>query len=416
MTLIRPLKGLRPRQEHASAVIAPPYDVLNTAEAKERVKGRPHSFLHISKPEIDCPEDTDPYSPMVYEKGAENLQRLIADGILMQDKEPCYYAYQLIMDGHEQTGLVAVANVDDYDSNRIKKHEFTRPEKEDDRTRQIDVLNAQTGPVFLTYRQQPAVDEIISQVKKQSPEYDLRADDGVQHTLWVISDPEQISELTRLFDEMDNLYIADGHHRSASASRIAAMRREQYPDAPADAPFNYFLSVIFPDNQMKILDYNRVIRDINGLPAEAFITRIAHSFDISESDGPVKPEHAGQFGMYLNKHWYRLDIHADKIPTDDPVKRLDVSLLADNLISPILGIDDPRRDKRIDFVGGIRGLSELERRVDSGEMAVAFSLYPTSLGDLMAVADANEVMPPKSTWFEPKLADGLVSHLLTDLD
>ena len=416
MTLIRPLKGLRPRQEQASAVIAPPYDVLNTAEAKERVKGRPHSFLHISKPEIDCPEDTDPYAPMVYEKGAENLQRLIADDILIQDKEPCYYAYQLIMDGHEQTGLVAVANVDDYDSNRIKKHEFTRPDKEDDRTRQIDVLNAQTGPVFLTYRQQPEVDEIISQVKGQTPEYDLRADDGVQHTIWVISAPQQINELTRLFDQMDNLYIADGHHRSASASRIAAMRRKEFPDASADAPFNYFLSVIFPDNQMKILDYNRVIRDINGLPADAFITRIAHSFDISEADEPVKPEHAGQFGMYLSKQWYRLDIHADKIPSDDPVKRLDVSLLADNLISPVLGIDDPRRDKRIDFVGGIRGLGELEKRVDSGEMAVAFALFPTSLGDLMAVADANEVMPPKSTWFEPKLADGLVSHLLSDAE
>lgn len=414
MTLICPLKGLRPRQEHASAVIAPPYDVLNTAEAKERVIGRPDSFLHISKPEIDCPEGTDPYAPEVYQKGAENLQRLISDGILIQDEQPCYYAYQLIMDGHEQTGLVAVANVDDYDSNRIRKHEFTRPDKEDDRTRQIDVLNAQTGPVFLTYRQQPAVDEIIAKVKKQSPEYDLCADDGVQHTIWVISNQSQIDELTRLFDQMDYLYIADGHHRSASASRIAAMRREQYPEASSDAPFNYFLSVIFPDNQMNILDYNRVIRDTNGLPSDAFIKRIAQYFDISESDEAVKPRHAGQFGMYLDKHWYRLDIHADKIPSDDPVKRLDVSLLADNLISPILGIDDPRRDKRIDFVGGIRGLSELEKRVDSGEMAVAFSLYPTSLGDLMAVADANEVMPPKSTWFEPKLADGLVSHLLTD--
>jgi len=413
MTLIRPFKGLRPRKEFAEEVVAPPYDVLNTQEARVRAEGRPYSFLHISKPEIDCPEGTDPYDAVVYSKGAENLKHLMREKILIQDDKPCYYAYRLNMNGHEQTGLVAVSNVADYDSNRIRKHEFTRPDKEDDRTRQIDALNAQTGPVFLTYRHHPEVDDIMQSVMQADPEYDLTADDGVRHTLWVISDEGQINKLTALFEAMDYLYIADGHHRSASASRIAAMRNKEQADQANEAPYDYFLSVIFPDNQMKILDYNRVVKDLNGLDADEFIRKVASAFDISESDDPVSPDHAGQFGMYVKNCWYRLDIRADRIPSDDPVARLDVSLLANNLIEPILGISDPRRDKRIDFVGGIRGLQELEKRVDSGEMAVAFSLYPTSLTDLMAVADANEVMPPKSTWFEPKLADGLVSHLLT---
>ena len=414
MSLIRPFKGLRPRKEFAEDVVAPPYDVLNSQEARVRAEGRPNSFLHISKPEIDLPEGTDPYDASVYDKGAENLQRLINEKILMRDEKPCYYAYRLNMEGHEQTGLVAVSNVKDYDSNRIRKHEFTRPDKEDDRTRQIDALDAQTGPVFLTYRHHPEVDAIMQMAMEANPEYDLTADDGVKHTLWVISHDEQVNKLTALFDAMDYLYIADGHHRSASASRIAAMRNKDLKEADGESAFDYFLSVIFPDNQMKILDYNRVIKDLNGLNTEQFIQKIALSFDISESDEPVKPTHAGQFGMYMQSRWYQLDIHADNVPTDDPVGRLDVSLLANNLIDPVLGISDPRRDKRIDFVGGIRGLKELEKRVDSGEMAVAFSFYPTSLSDLMAVADANEVMPPKSTWFEPKLADGLVSHLLSE--
>ncbi len=416
MTLIRPFKGLRPRKEYAEDVVAPPYDVLNTEEARIRAEGRPYSFLHISKPEIDCPQGTDPYDASVYAKGAENLKRMIKEKILMQDGKPCYYAYRLIMNGHEQTGLVAVSNVEDYNSNRIRKHEFTRPDKEDDRTRQIDALDAQTGPVFLTYRHQPAVDAIMQSSMEADPEYDLTADDSVRHTLWVIADDEPVDKLTALFDSMDYLYIADGHHRSASASRIAAMRKKDRTEQTDEAPYNYFLSVIFPDNQMNILDYNRVVKDLNKLETDEFIKKIATAFDISQADEPVKPDHAGQFGMYVQSCWYRLEIHADRIPSDDPVARLDVSLLADNLIDPILDISDPRRDKRIDFVGGIRGLQELEKRVDSGEMAVAFSLHPTSLTDLMAVADANEVMPPKSTWFEPKLADGLVSHLLTDIE
>jgi uncharacterized protein (DUF1015 family) len=392
--------------------VAPPYDVLNTKEARLRAEGRPWSFLHISKPEIDLPEGTDPFDATVYAKGAENLQHMLEQNILMQDKSPCYYVYRLVMGSHTQIGLVAVASVADYDTNRIRKHEFTRPDKEDDRVRQVDALNAQTGPVFLTYRHHAEVDAIVGQVAQGAPEYDLSADDGVRHTIWVLSDEAQCGQLTQLFDAMDCLYIADGHHRSAAASRVAAMRKENNPDHSGNESYNYFLSVIFPDNQMQILDYNRVVTDLNGLSAEAFLQRVGECFDVELSGAEVKPVHSGEFGMYLQGNWYRLKLHAQLIPQDDPVARLDVSMLANHLIEPVLGISDPRRDKRIDFVGGIRGLGELAKRVDSGEMAVAFALFPTSLEDLMAVADANEVMPPKSTWFEPKLADGLVSHLL----
>lgn len=412
MSLIRPFAGLRPTPEHAEDVVAPPYDVLNTEEARARAAGRPYSFLHISKPEIDLPPGTDPYSAEVYAKGAENLQSLLAKGILQRDPQPCYYLYRLIMGEHRQTGLVAVASVPDYDINRIRKHEFTRPDKEDDRVRQIDTLNAQTGPVFLTYRHDQRVDELVAQVCRGTPEYDLTADDGVQHTIWVLSEPALIEELTQRFDAMDCLYIADGHHRSAAASRVAAMRKANNAAHSGEESYNYFLSVIFPDNQMKILDYNRVVKDLNGLDNAAFLDTLSGNFSVEPQPHAVKPAQPGEFGMYLAGQWYQLTIRRDLIPQHDPVKRLDVSLLQDNLIEPVLGISDPRRDKRIDFVGGIRGLQELEKRVDSGEMAVAFALFATSLDDLMSVADANEVMPPKSTWFEPKLADGLVSHVL----
>jgi uncharacterized protein (DUF1015 family) len=411
MPLIKPFAGLRPKQEFAPDVIAPPYDVLNSEEARERAKGREYSFLHISKPEIDLPQGTDPYAEQVYAKGAENLNRLLTENILFQDPQPCYYVYRLIMEAHQQIGLVAVASVADYDTNRIRKHEFTRPDKEDDRVRQIDALNAQTGPVFLTYRHNSIIDELIEKIIQDKAEYDLTADDRVQHTIWVVNDKQSIDTITRTFDAMDCLYIADGHHRSAAASRVTAMRKEINSNYTGDESYNYFLSVIFPDNQMQILDYNRVITDLNGLSETDFIQKINKAFVVEESDAAVKPAHTGEYGMYLSGKWYRLSIKPENIP-DDPVGRLDVSLLQNNLIEPILGIADPRRDKRIDFVGGIRGLSELEKRVNSGEMQVAFSLYPTSLDNLMAVADANEVMPPKSTWFEPKLADGLVSHVL----
>jgi uncharacterized protein (DUF1015 family) len=406
MTLIRPFAGLRPLPARAAEVVAPPYDVLNSAEARERAKGRPWSFLHISKAEIDLPENTDPYDPAVYAKSAENLQKMLDEGILVRDSKPCYYAYRLIMNGHSQIGLVAAASVKDYDSNRIRKHEFTRPAKEDDRVRQIEALNAETGPVLLAYKSQSDMDAILAQVASTQPVVDVTADDGVQHTFWVIDDDATIAKITAGFDAMNAIYIADGHHRSASASRVAKTR-----DSDGESNSDYFLSVIYPHNQMNILDYNRVITDLNGLGKDELLDRIKQSFSVKAEDAAVSPKQEGEFGMYLEGQWYRLNIQPELIPSD-PVKRLDVSLLADNLIDPLLGISDPRTDNRIDFVGGIRGLGELEKRVDSGEMAIAFSLYPTSMEALMAVADAGEVMPPKSTWFEPKLADGLVSHVL----
>ncbi|MDP2829924.1 MAG: DUF1015 family protein [Sulfuricellaceae bacterium] len=410
--LIRPFPGLRPAPGRETEIAAPPYDVLSTREARERVTGKPWSFLHISKPEIDLPPETDPYAPEVYAKGAENLAKMLTAGLLSQDDAPCYYAYRIIMGAHSQTGLVAAASVADYDTNRIRKHEFTRPDKEDDRVRQIDALNAQTGPVLLAYPTAPEVDAILAQAGAGKPDADVTADDGIRHQIWVIRDSDAIHQLTAAFDNMKAIYIADGHHRSASASRIAAARKAVNPAHTGDENYNYFLSVIFPHHEMKIMDYNRVMTDLNGLDKAQFLGKIAENFAVEKQVGQFKPAQTGEFGMYLDKQWYRLTVPKNLIPSNDPVARLDVSLLQNHLIAPILGINDPRRDKRIDFVGGIRGLAELEKRVDSGEMALAFALFATRMEDLMAVADAGEVMPPKSTWFEPKLADGLVSHQL----
>ncbi|MEZ5543152.1 MAG: DUF1015 family protein [Pseudomonadota bacterium] len=402
MTLIRPFAALRPVSGHAADVVAPPYDVLSSVEARERARGRPLSFLHISKAEIDLPVGTDPYSEAVYARAAQNLQRLLADGVLIRDPAPCYYVYRLVMGAHSQTGLVAAAAVAAYDSNRIRKHEFTRPDKEDDRVRQIEALGAQTGPVLLAYRSEATVDAMLDEVTLTAPAVDLVAADGIGHTLWVVQDTALIERITQAFDAMRALYIADGHHRSAAASRVAAHRGD------ADG---VFLTVIFPHSQMQILDYNRVVRDLAGMSAEQFLARVSAGCRVVPAGSAVHPQRPGECGMYLAGQWYQLDLAAGTLP-DDPVERLDVSLLADRVLAPVLGITDPRRDKRIDFVGGIRGLGELERRVDSGEMAVAFALHPTRMEDLMAVADAGEVMPPKSTWFEPKLADGLVSLML----
>ncbi len=412
MSLIRSFAGLRPAPEYAAAVAAPPYDVLNSSEARARAKNRPYSFLHISKPEIDLAPDIDPYSPAVYAKGAENFTALIKQGILQRDKKPCYYVYRLVMGDHTQTGIVAAASVAAYDNGHIRRHELTRPDKEDDRVRQIDALNAQTGPVLLTYRHVAAIDALLDSISSVAPEVDITADDGIRHMLWVVRDAEPSLRLAAAFEAVPTLYIADGHHRAASASRIAATRRADNPGHTGVESYNYFLSVLFADNQMQIFDYNRVIRDLNGLSREDFLRQLEQCFSVHASSEPVKPVAVGEFGMYLPGQWYRLNLNSDLLAVRDPVARLDVSLLATHLIEPVLGIHDARRDKRIDFVGGIRGLSELVKRVDSGEMAVAFSLYPTGMGDLMAVADAGEMMPPKSTWFEPKLADGLVSHLL----
>jgi uncharacterized protein (DUF1015 family) len=407
MSLIRPFRGLRPTASNAAAVAAPPYDVLSSDEARERAAGKPWSFLHISKPEIDLPADTDIYSPQVYAKAVENLKKMMDAGILARDAQDCYYAYRLVMGQHEQTGLVAAASVAAYDINKIRKHEFTRPDKEDDRVRQIEALNAQTGPVLLAYPSAPQADELLKQASAGTPDADVTAPDGIRHTIWAVRDAGLIERITATFDAMPALYIADGHHRSAAASRVAAARRK----AGAEQASDYFLSVIFPHHQMKILDYNRVVKDLNGLTAEQFLEKLGKAFLVSPACGAVKPSCPGEIGLYLPGRWYRLNIDP-KLFVQDPVENLDVSLLSAQVLGPILGIADLRRDKRIDFVGGIRGLPELEKRVDSGEMAVAFAMFPTRMEALMAVADNNQVMPPKSTWFEPKLADGLVSHVI----
>ena len=412
MHLIRPFTGLRPAPGRAADVAAPPYDVLSTEEARDRATGKPWSFLHISKPEIDLPPGTDPFAPAVYAKAAENLQRMLAQKVLERDRQPCYYAYRLIMDGHAQTGLVAAASVTAYDSNRIRKHELTRPDKEDDRVRQIESLNAQTGPVLLAYPHAPDVDNLLLQVMDGEPVADVAADTGVRHSLWRIEQATVLHELTQAFDAMPALYIADGHHRSAAASRVAASRRAAKPMGAGTQSYNFFLVVAFPHHQMRILPYNRLVTDLNGLSSQEFLSKAGQKFALHAASGAVTPARPGEFGLYLSGQWYRLNIHSAVVPASDPVRRLDVSLLADCLLAPLLGITDPRRDKRIDFVGGIRGLAELERRVDNGEMAAAFSMFPTRMEDLMAVSDVGAVMPPKSTWFEPKLADGLVSHVL----
>ncbi|MFN0040483.1 MAG: DUF1015 domain-containing protein [Burkholderiales bacterium] len=412
MHLIRPLAGLRPAHGRAADVAAPPYDVLSTEEARARAAGKPWSFLHISKPEIDLPSDTDPYSPAVYAKAAQNLARMLAEGVLERDKAPAFYAYRLVMGEHVQTGVVAAASVEAYDTQRIRKHEFTRPDKEDDRVRQISALNAQTGPVLLAHPDHRDVADLLTQATQGDPFADVVADTGVRHSIWRIGDAMSIEVLIRAFDAMPALYIADGHHRSAAASRVCAARRQANAGHTGQEGYNTFLAVIFPHSQMNILPYNRLVADLHGLSRAAFLERLQTEFLTVPSSEPVTPAKPGDFGLYLPGQWYRLGIRSERMAVHDPVARLDVSLLADYVLAPILGIRDPRRDTRIDFVGGIRGLRELEQRVDRGGMAAAFSLFPTRMQDLMAVADTGAVMPPKSTWFEPKLADGLVSHVL----
>lgn len=406
--MIRPFTGLRPRSSDAAAVAAPPYDVLSSEEARNKAVDKPLSFLHISKAEIDLPPEIDHHAPEVYAKSAENLKRLVDSGVLFRDSNPCYYAYRLVMGEHVQTGLVVAASVEAYDSNRIRKHEFTRPDKEDDRVRQIEALNAQTGPVLLAHPDSAEAEHLIATATDAPPVADVMASDGIRHTIWKIDTADSVARISAVFAAMPALYIADGHHRSAAASRVAAARRGK--DAADSA--EYFLSVIFPARQMHIMDYNRVVRDLNGLSVEAFLAAVEQRYTLTPSTRAVKPEQTGVCGMYLAGRWYRLAILPKLIPPEDPVRRLDVSLLAEHILGPLLGITDLRRDQRIDFVGGIRGLAELEKRVDSGEMVVAFAMYPTQMTELMSVADAGEVMPPKSTWFEPKLADGLVSHVL----
>ena len=407
MTLIKPFRALRPAPGRAADVLAPPYDVLSSAEARERAAGKPWSFLHVSKAEIDLAEAIDPYDPAVYAKAGENLQRTIGAGVLTRDDKPSYYVYRLTWRGHVETGFAAVASVAAYGENRIRKHELTTIAKEDDRVRQIEAVQAQTGPVMLAYPTAPEVDAVLARTAADSPEVDVTADDGVRHQLWVIADDLSIAALTHAIDALPALYIADGHHRSAAAERIAKAR-------DGVGSHSYFLAVLLPQNEMTILDYNRVLRDLNGHSAEALLAEIGKRYAIAPSVQPVQPQSGGDVGMVLGGRWYRLTLRPEILKTagDDPVARLPVTLLARNIIEPVFNVTDPRRDKRIDFVGGSRGLAELERLVASGQMAAAFALYPTQMHDLMAVADSGEIMPPKSTWFEPKLADGMVNHVL----
>lgn len=410
MTSILPFRALRPDPAFAEQVASPPYDVLNSEEARQAVAGHPYSFLHVTKSEVDLPIDVHPYSTLVYEKARDTLQGLISRGVLLRDQAPAYYIYRLTWKGRSQTGLVCLSSVEDYNQGRIRKHEFTRPEKENDRINHIKVTGAQTGNVFLAYENVTDMDTLVAQwISGHKPVYDFTAHDGVTHTVWVMDDAAAIGQVTRIFaTQVPCTYIADGHHRAASAAKV---REAMGSAAPAGA--DYFLTTLFPAAELEIMDYNRVVKDLNGMSAEDFISSLQDDFMITLSTEPVLPSEPHEFGMYLEGQWYILAAR-EGTWTNDPIGVLDVTILSHNLLDKILGIRDQRTDKRIDFVGGIRGLQALEQRVNSGEMAVAFSIYPVTIKQLFAIADSGQVMPPKSTWFEPKLRDGLLTHLITD--
>lgn len=412
MATFRPFRAYRPKPELAAEVAAKPYDVLNSDEARAEVAGHPLSFLHVGKPEVDLDPSIDLHDPRVYEKGKENLQRLIDEGVLFQDPEPYLYLYAQTMDDHTQYGLVGCAAVEEYWNDTIKKHEHTRKDKEEDRSNHVRVTNAHSGPIFLTYPDHPGIDALVDAVRVQPPATDHVSADGIRHQTWVIDDAEMIARLRELFATVPNLYVADGHHRSAAAAIVGRERARANPKHRGDEEYNFYLAVVFPAGQLRIMDYNRVVKDLNGQSESEFIDRLKERFTIQPADGQVRPPRKGSFGMYMNGAWHLLEADAELLENADPVQRLDVAIMQNHILQPILGIMDPRTDKRIDFVGGIRGLGELERRVDSGEMTVAFSMHPTSIGELMAIADAGQVMPPKSTWFEPKLRDGLFVHFL----
>lgn len=409
MASIQPFKALRPQPQLAKQVASRPYDVLSSAEAKTEAQGNPNSFLHITKSEINLPDTIDVHDALVYEQAQKNLAAFIQRDILFRESKECYYIYQLVMNGRAQTGLVCVSSVDDYENGLIKKHEFTRPEKEQDRINHIKTSGAQTGNVFLAYRNHAGIDALIGQWKEtKSPVYDFTADDEIQHTIWIVNTDAAISEITGFFEkEIPCTYIADGHHRAASAAKVRAALGEA-----ATTGADYFLTTLFPSNQLYIMDYNRVVKDLNGHTAKEFLELLGKQFTVSPyNKGAYRPESLHSFGLYMGKQWYTLTAKEDSYTTD-PIGVLDVTILSNNILDPLLGIKDQRTDKRIDFVGGIRGLGELEKRVNSGEMAAAFSLYPVTIEQLFDIADSGNVMPPKSTWFEPKLRDGLLTHLI----
>ena len=413
MAIVKPLSGLRPLPEHAAQVSSLPYDVMDSDEARAIVSANRNSFLRVTKAEVDLSPDSDPHSPAVYRQAKQNLDEFVSSGLLRQDQTVCFYVYKQKMGQHEQTGLVAVVSVDEYEQGIIKKHELTRPDKEQDRVEHILSTNAQTGPVFLTYRDDPTIGALIALALNNSPEVAFTADDGISHSLYIVNEPYLVAEMEQAFKKVDILYIADGHHRSAAAARVRGLLRQQNPDHNGKEPYNYFLAVIFPHTMMKIMDYNRAVSDLAGLTETEFLDQVGKNFEVHTwREGAMKPSQAQTFGMYLAGRWYRITPRSQILQAASLTGGLDVSLLQDSLLAPILGIKDPRTDKRIAFIGGIRGMAELEKLVDSGRFAVAFSLFPTAIEELMAIADAGEIMPPKSTWFEPKLRDAMVVHLI----
>lgn len=409
MAVIKPFRAIRPNTELVHKVAALPYDVYNRAEAREAAQKEPVSFLNIDRPETQFPEDYDMYAAEVYEKAAYMLKEQREQGIYVQEEVPCFYLYELTMEGRSQTGLVACASIEDYCNQVIKKHENTREEKEQDRIRHVDTCSTQTGPIFLAYRREEAIEAIVATEKAKAPVYDFISEDGIGHRVWIVSDKDAVEGIAKGFAGISQIYIADGHHRAASAVKVGLKRREAAGTYTGEEEFNFFLSVLFPENELKILPYYRVVKDLNGYTANEFMEKISAKFEVEASDVPVGPEKKGEFGMFLEENWYRLTAKPELMGSADPVKALDVSILQDNLLEPVLGIQDPRTDKRIDFVGGIRGLGELERRTKT-DMKVAFSTCPTSILELFAVSDAGLLMPPKSTWFEPKLRSGIFLH------
>lgn len=409
MATIKPFFCVRPKAETASRVAALPYDVYNRKEAKEEVMREPLSFLKIDRPETAFDDSVDMYAPEVYEKARELLQKDIQDGVYERDEEAVYYIYELVMDGRSQTGLVACASIEDYENQVIKKHENTREDKEVDRITHVDTCGAQTGPIFLAYRSEQVINDIVERVKKESPLYDFTAVDGITHRVFRVGRADDVEAVRKAFSQIDRIYIADGHHRAASAVKVGIKRRNANPAHTGAEEYNFFLSVLFPHDQLMIMDYNRTVKDLNGLTAEEFLNRVQENFDVQKSDVPVRPASKGQMGMYMEKQWYCLTAKNKLFEGKDAVGKLDVSILQEYLLAPVLGIGDPRTDSRIDFIGGIRGLSELEKRADE-DMKVSFSMYPTSITELFDVADQNLLMPPKSTWFEPKLRSGLFIH------
>lgn len=412
MAVLKPFRGIRPVPDKAAQIASKPYDVLNEHEAREECKGNPLSFYHVIKPEIDFPDDFDHYAPEVYRKGSENFSKLMRDGIFLQDNQDCYYIYQQTMDGRKQNGIVGCAHIDDYFNDIIRKHELTRPDKEEDRKNHIRASKLNYEPVFFAYPKVRVLDDIVNGIVSGTPEYNFIADDGIGHAFWVVRDPATIGQITEAFAAIRFTYVADGHHRTAAAALVGKEMREANPGHRGDEEYNYFLAVHFPDDQLRIMDYNRVVKDLNGLTGDQFLDKLAGRFDVSLKTGVYRPQKLHEFGMYLQGKWYCLTAKPGTFSDSDPIAVLDVTILSQGILEPVLNIRDLRTDKRIEFVGGLRGLGELERRVNSGEMKVAFALYPVSMKQLIDIADSGSIMPPKTTWFEPKLRSGLILHSL----